>query len=79
MDETCGISCINRNDYYIFSFDKPIQGHLMVGSIYTYALIKALYDEGQDYLDSFWPFVVEAIPSNKSVTPRFIQKKLKEM
>ena len=49
----------------------------MVGSIYTYALIKALYDEGQDYLDSFWPFVVKVIPSNQSVTSRFIQTKLK--
>ena len=28
----------------------------------TYSLIKALYDEGKDYIDSFWPFVVQALP-----------------
>jgi len=50
----------------------------MASLIHTYALIKALYDEGQDYLDSFWPFVVEAMPSNQSVTSRFIQKRLRK-
>lgn len=49
-----------------------------VDSIYTYALIKALYDEGEDYIDSFWPIVVKTIPSNQSVTSSFIQRKLKE-
>jgi len=50
----------------------------MVGSIYTYALIKALYDEGEDYIDSFWPIVVKTIPSNQSVTSSFVQTKLRE-
>lgn len=49
-----------------------------VDSIYTYALIKALYDEGEDYVDSFWPIVVKAIPSNQSVTSSFVQTKLSE-
>ena len=49
-----------------------------VGSIYTYALIKALYDEGEDYIDSFWPIVVKTIPSNQSVTSSFVQRKLRE-
>ena len=49
----------------------------MTGSVYTYALIRALYDEGQDYIDSFWPFVVKVIPSNQSVRSRFIQTRLK--
>lgn len=49
-----------------------------VGSIYTYALIKALYDEGEDYVDSFWPIVVRTIPSNQSVTPSFVQRNLRE-
>jgi len=49
----------------------------MVGSIYTYALIKALYDEGRDYIDSFWPFAVKVIPSRKPVTPSSIQKNLR--
>jgi hypothetical protein len=50
----------------------------MVNSVYNYALMKALYDEGQDYLDSFWPFTIMAIPSNQSVDTNYIQKKLKE-
>lgn len=50
----------------------------MVGSIYTYALIKALYDEGEDYVDSFWPILVKTIPSNQSVTCSFVQRKLRE-
>lgn len=50
----------------------------MVGSIYTYALIKALCDEGRDYVDSFWPFAVRVIPSGKSVTPSMIQKNLRK-
>jgi hypothetical protein len=50
----------------------------MANSIYNYALMKALYDEGQDYLDSFWPFAVMAIPSNASVDINYIQTKLKE-
>lgn len=50
----------------------------MVNSIYNYAMMKALYDEGQDYLDSFWPFAVMAIPSKTSVDINYIQGKLKE-
>jgi hypothetical protein len=46
----------------------------MAGSIYTYALIKALYDEGREYIDSFWPFAVEVIPSNQSVTSIVVQR-----
>ena len=33
-------------------------------AVYTYALIKSLYEQGEDYLDSFWPFVLKVIPSN---------------
>jgi hypothetical protein len=40
--------------------------------------MKALYDEGQDYLDSFWPFAVTAIPSRTSVDISFVQRKIKE-
>ena len=50
----------------------------MVGLVYTFALIKALYDEGRDYLDSFWPFAVRVIPSKEFVTPSLIQKNLRE-
>lgn len=24
--------------------------------VYTYALVKSLYDQGEDYIDCFWPF-----------------------
>lgn len=51
----------------------------MVRLVHTYALIRALYDEGQDYIDSFWPFVVEIIQSNQSVTKKLIQTKLKKI
>ena len=50
----------------------------MVDSIYTYALIKALYDEGEDYVDSFWPILVKTLPSNQSVTSSFLQKKVRD-
>lgn len=33
-------------------------------TIYTYSLIKALYDEGKDYIDAFWPLVLAAFPSS---------------
>ena len=49
----------------------------MVDSVHAYVLIIALYNEGKDYLDCFWPFAIKVIPSNKSVTSSFIQKKLK--
>ena len=50
----------------------------MASSIYTYALIKTLYDEGRDYVDSFWPFAVKVIPPRKSVDSSSIQKNLRE-
>jgi len=34
----------------------------MERKLYAYALIKSLYDEGEDYLDAFWPFVISVIP-----------------
>jgi len=30
--------------------------------IYTYALIRSLCDQGEDYIDSFWPFVIKVLP-----------------
>jgi hypothetical protein len=46
--------------------------------IYSYALIKSLYDEGQDYLDSFWPFAITVIPTNLNVDVNYIQKKVQK-
>jgi len=41
--------------------------------IYTYALIKSLYDEGGDYIDSFWPFVIMSLQSTISLSLEKIQ------
>lgn len=45
---------------------------------YTYALVKSLYDQGEDYIDSFWPFTVKVFPEGKPVSPEFIQEALEE-
>jgi len=34
---------------------------------YIYALIKALFDEGEDYIDAFWPIVIKTFPNDKAV------------
>jgi predicted nucleic acid-binding protein len=49
----------------------------MVSSVHTFALIKALYDEGQDYIDSFWPFAVKVIPVGRSPDTSSIQRGLR--
>lgn len=46
--------------------------------IYTYALIKSLYDQGEDYIDCFWPFAIKTFPSDKSVKSSSIQTNLRE-
>ena len=45
-------------------------------SIYTYALIKSLYDQGHDYIDSFWPFAIGVIPAEIDVEAGFVQREL---
>jgi len=34
--------------------------------IYTYVLIKCLFNKGEDYIDTFWPFIVNVLPHDKS-------------
>ena len=34
--------------------------------IYTYSLVKTLYEQGKDYIDSFWPFVLKVMPRDKT-------------
>jgi len=46
--------------------------------IYTYALIKSLYDQGEDYIDAFWPFVIKALLANKFMDSGSIQRSLRE-
>jgi len=38
----------------------------MSSQLYTYSMIRALYDKGEDYIDSFWPFVLCVLPPDKS-------------
>jgi len=37
----------------------------MVELIYMYALLNALYDRGKDYIDSFFPFIINGLINNK--------------
>lgn len=58
------------------TLDKYVRGVRVNKIIYTYALIKCLYDKGKDYIDSFLPFVLRVIPSEIFVNLAFIQKEL---
>ena len=47
--------------------------------IYTYSLVKTLYEQGKDYIDSFWPFVLKVMPKDKTpLNLASIQKEVKE-
>jgi len=47
--------------------------------IYTYSLVKTLYEQGKDYIDSFWPFVLKVMPKDKTTQDlAYIQKGVKE-
>lgn len=37
-----------------------------MANLYTYALIRSLFEKGQDYIDSFWPLVVRTLPDDRS-------------
>ncbi len=46
---------------------------------YTYSLVKALYERGQDYIDAFWPFVLRVLSENgTSMSLVSMQEKLRE-
>lgn len=47
-------------------------------SIYSFALIKAIYDQGEDYIDSFVPFIVKVFPEQTKQDCRFIQKEIEK-
>jgi hypothetical protein len=40
----------------------------MISKIYTYSLIKSLYEKGKDYIDSFWPLMLSVMEEGKSIT-----------
>ena len=46
--------------------------------IYTYALIKSLYDLEEDYIECFLPFVIKAFSNEEGLNSSLIQKKVKE-
>jgi len=46
--------------------------------IYTYALIKSFYDRGDDFIDSFSPFVIKSLPIDKPESLNYIQKQLRD-
>lgn len=48
----------------------------MTQKIFTYSLIRAYYDEGKDYIDSFWPFVVMSIRKNEVLKTQDLQKRI---
>lgn len=37
--------------------------------LYTYSLIKSFYEQGSDYIDSFWPLVLMIFPSERRSLP----------
>jgi len=44
--------------------------------LFTYALIKSLYDQGDDYIDSFVPFTIQVIDGNEYSDTSYIQSKV---
>lgn len=49
----------------------------MSNKLYTYALIRCLYNEGEDYIDSFWPLIVTVLPNEKkALTLQHIQAEI---
>jgi hypothetical protein len=47
--------------------------------IYLYAIVKSLYEQGEDYIDSFRPYVLRAFPQiGKPVGLNFIQNRLEK-
>ena len=51
----------------------------MEQALVTYSLIRALYDEGRDYIDSFWPFAIQVLPLDKSLmSPQMVADRVAE-
>ena len=50
----------------------------MTNKLYTYALVKALYDQNQDYFDTFLPLVLSVISETSYTDTTKIQHKLEE-
>ena len=51
----------------------------MTKSLYTYSMVRTFFDKGEDYIDSFWPFVLKVLPEDRSFVPiSAIQDQVKE-
>ena len=50
----------------------------MENSSYSYALIKTLYDRGDDYIDSFWPLILKVLPKSAKATLAEIAQKIQD-
>lgn len=51
----------------------------MEKALVTYSLIRALYDEGRDYIDSFWPFAIQVLPLDQSLmSPQLVADRVAE-
>lgn len=51
----------------------------MPTQLYTYSLIRSLYDLGDDLIDSFWPLVINVLPIDKSpVSFEIVQGKIED-
>ena len=50
----------------------------MANLVYTYALIKALYDQEEDYLDTFWTFAIQGLGTEGFSDLNSIQTNLKQ-
>jgi hypothetical protein len=50
----------------------------MTNQIYTYSLIRAYYDAGEDYIDSFWPFIVCILTKDQEMSIITLQTMLSE-
>lgn len=61
-------------DTYIILARRGIVNKL----IYTYALIRSLYDQGDDYIDSFWPFAIQVLEEKEYTGASSIQSKITE-
>jgi len=62
------------NAYNKFDFARgyPTMNNLLC----TYALIRSLYDQGEDYIDSFWPFAIQVLDAEKYSDTSSIQKQI---
>jgi len=60
-------------------FDSEHEEEVPVGRLtYTYALVTALYDENQDFLDAFLPFVVQALPNTGHIRRDGLSARLRQ-